>query len=295
MKKRLFCLLLAGVLALSGCAGGSLPPASPAGGSPSAEAPASVFSETVSPSAPPTPSAAPSPAQTTPSGDWSETYVDFLRDNYDNLNSLCYGGISGIGFIDLDLDGTPELLLFDIGASAALGAQFFDIVDGQVVCVSANNPDLGVAYGQGYFSNLYVDANYFDDFKLMEDLKSGEQYFLVESGNGAEDFYYREDIRFGGGGSVPLTLTSLLYHYESFSFDADGNAVPSGETFTQNGQSISKGEYDSQYAALFASAKVLDYTPQGVFLWEDESYDGTAESFLALAQTALDRYVPIDN
>jgi len=292
MKKRLFCLLLiAALLPLPGCGA----PAAPSP-SPTVQAtPAATAETTPEPSGTQevSPSPAPEPSAPEVYGDWAAIFTDFLRENYDSLNTLCYGGIAGVGFIDLDLDGTPELLLFDAGASAAMGVQFFDIADGREVCVSANNPDLRQPYGAGYFTDVYVNANYFDDFRLMEDQESGERYFLVESGNGAEDFLYREVIRFGRDGSGVLTLTSLLYRYESYSPDDSGNMVLSSANYTQNGQSITGAEYTAAYDALFASVKQTDYTPAGVFIWEVKDYDGGLESFLSLVQTAVERYIPI--
>ena len=138
-----------------------------------------------------------------------------------------------------------------------------------------------------------MNCNYFDDFRLVEDIATGERYFLIESGNGAEDFMYREVIRFGRGGGV-LTLTSLLYQIESYSLDGDGeNMVISQAFYEREGQSVSAEEYGAAYEALMASLRYADYSPAGAFIWEDKAYDGSAESFWRLVQTALSRYAPI--
>ncbi|MCL2343433.1 MAG: hypothetical protein FWC62_06010 [Firmicutes bacterium] len=296
MNRRVFCFIItalflcAALLPLTGCGA----PAMTGPPSPTVrETPVLTAEATPTPAAP-SPSATETPSHETASPyPWAEIYLHFLTANYDSLNTLCYGGIAGVGFIDLDLDGAAELLLFDAGASAAMGVQFFDIVDGQVVCISANNPDIGTAYGAGHFTDVYVDANYFEDFRLMQELRSGERYFLVESGNGDEGFLYREVIRFGRDGNGTLTLTSLLYRYESYSPDAGGDMVLSEARYAQGGQSIGAEEYTAAYNALFAAVKPADYTPAGAFIWENKNYDGTAESFLALVQTALSCYAPI--
>lgn len=225
-----------------------------------------------------------------------EQYRAFLDTNYDKLSELCYGGIAGVGFIDLDLDDIPELLIFDAGASAAMGVQFFDIVDGdgRVECVSANMLDLGVAFGGENLSELYVNANYFEDFRLTA-TADGEQSFHVISGNGAIDFGYSELIVFTGepveGAGKRLSLESLLYRYDDY--DAETGEIISTKC-TIAGQSVSVGEYESRLAQFTSSHEDAGYEAFGVFIWEDKSYTNDYAGFSAMLEKAIAGYINPD-
>ena len=211
-----------------------------------------------------------------------DLYIAFLSDNYQKLSDAFFGGISGIGFIDLDLDGGVEMLVFDAGASAAMGVQFFDIVDGKVECVSANMEAVGKTFGGEHFSSVVVNANHFSDFCLMQDKKTGEKFFMVESGNGAADFSYSELVRFGKSDGV-LTLESLMYKHEDY--DLDSGALKD-ESFKLAGKSAEKDEYDAAYKKIFDSAEKLPYAAMGAYLWERENYSSGKDGLLAMANAA---------
>ena len=68
---------------------------------------------------------------------WADSYIAFLDSNYDIFAALWPDGMGGAAFMDLDLDGTPEMVLFDQGASVSMGAHIFDLINGQVYCVSS--------------------------------------------------------------------------------------------------------------------------------------------------------------
>ncbi|MFB0919299.1 MAG: hypothetical protein QMB62_00220 [Oscillospiraceae bacterium] len=227
----------------------------------------------------------PSPAQSIPQLDNKprfDLYLAFLSDNYQELNDIFFGGISGVGFIDLDLDGGVEMLVFDSGASAAMGLQFFDIIDGKVECISANMEAAGKTFGGEHLSSVVVNANHFDDFRLMEDKVNKEKFFIVESGNGAADFSYSELIRFGNDDGV-LTLDSLMYKHEDY--DLDTGALK-GESFRLAGKNAEKGEYDAAYKKVFDSAEELPYTAMGAFQWERENYANGKDGLFSMANAA---------
>lgn len=222
--------------------------------------------------------------------DCFDIYKAFLDENFDRIAELCYGGIAGVGFIDLDIDGTPEMLLFDSGASASMGVQFFDITDGDgtVECVSANMLDLGQEFGGAHYSTVYVNANYFDDFRLMCS-DSGESRFFVESGNGALDFSYSELIEFSGTDGI-LGLSSVLYRYDDFDID-------SGETVSTHcsylGESISAGDYESRLSGFRNTWQDAGYEAFGVFIWEEKTYSTEYDGFMAMVNAAINGYVPL--
>ncbi len=234
--------------------------------------------------------------QPEPPGDWQTAYTNFLSDNYENIYALCYGGISGLGFIDLDLDGIPELVLFDSGASASMGVEFFDIVDenGTVGCVSACIPGLLSAYPAPTATGAYVNANFFDDFRLLQHT-SGMRAFWVTSMNGALDFMYEELMSFGSGGEVEgfgslLTLSSVLYRYEET--DMDSGEVLS-ERFERGGAEISREDYEALMAEHDANHQDTGYNASGIFSWSGSYEVSTREGFLSMVSAAIGAYVPV--
>ena len=282
IMRRFYCILILLLVfsLLCSCASGGIFPASR---SPSDKAeldsasPTDIGGNTSAPS--------PAPAKSIPQLDNKprfDLYISFLSDSYEELNDAFFGGITGIGFIDLDLDGGVEMLIFDTGASAAMGLQLFDIVDDKVECVSANMEAVGKAFGGDHFSSIIVNANHFYDFRLMEDKATGEKFFIVESGNGAADFSYSELIRFGKDDGV-LTLESLMYQRKEY--DVDTGVLVSA-SFKLAGKHAEKDEYDTAYKNFFDSAEELQYKAMGAFLWERESYDNGKDGLLAMAKAA---------
>ena len=237
------------------------------------------------PSQEPQPSSKPEPEENV---DWRGIYTDFLNDNYDKLSELVFGGIAGIGFADLDLDGVAELIMFDSGASASMGVQLFDIIDGKVQCISANMEDLGDEFGGDRFTKLFVNANLFEDFRLV---KNGDSaFFTVKSWNGALDFMYEEIITFGKGdetstGAV-LTMSSVAYRYDEYDVES-GDAVAS--RFERAGNSITEDEYN----AIMASVKSwtdMDLDVKGAFIWENTDYASGQSGLMAMVRDAIANY-----
>lgn len=263
--------------------------------------PAAVL-QTAAPTAEPSQSPAPSPAQASTEEpalpgleeyvpteeDWAGLYRQFTEDNFDVIAALWPDGMSGVGFVDLDLDGLPEMLLFDMGASATLGAQLFDIVDGTVVCVSSVNEAAAAAFGDEYFSPLFVCASYFEDFRLYND-DSGS-YFRVKSANGALETCWEEQIRFGRGEKDALVLSSIC-RVETQS-DVEGGVI-TAEYFQTAGLEATREAYDEAQTAL-AAAVDLEYEAMGVFLWNDmERYDTSLEGLLVMVDDAVAAYAPV--
>ena len=97
---------------------------------------------------------------------WADSYIAFLDSNYDIFAALWPDGMGGAAFMDLDLDGTPEMVLFDQGASVAMGAHIFDLIGGQVYCVSSALDSAAGAFNGSYFSSVHVNAGFFEAFRL---------------------------------------------------------------------------------------------------------------------------------
>lgn len=212
-----------------------------------------------------------------------QLYLSFLSDNYNAFASVMYSGISGIGFVDLDCDGGMEMIVFDAGASAAMGLQLFDIIDGKVECVSANLSEIGEQFGGENLSQKSINANYFYDFRLMANKQTGEKFFSITSGNGAVDFAYSELIRFGADGEN-LSLTSVFYKYEDFDEDT-------GDVTDANyrvGEKVCElAEYSAAKTAFEEENEDTQLEIKGVFAWESSSYTDGLDGLLAMADKAI--------
>ncbi len=219
---------------------------------------------------------------------WLPAYRSFLSDSFDVIAALWPDGISGIGFIDLDLDGMPELLLFDMGASAAMGVQIFDLVGEQVVCISSVNEGAAAAFGGEHFSAVSVCAQLFEDFRLVND---GEQsWFLVHSANGTPETSWEEFVRFGCDAEGVLTLRSLCR--SEIVSDVEADAIIA-ESYSVDGESCDAAQYAEAEAAAEAATD-LGYGAFGVFQWNDpERYDTSLDGLLVMLDDAAAGYTTI--
>ncbi len=216
----------------------------------------------------------------------TQTFLAFIKDSYPQLSEAFFGGISGIGFIDLDCDTGVEMLIFDSGASASMGLQFFDIIDDKVECVSANLTSVKDAYAKEHYSDVIVNANTFDSFRMMLDSATEKKFFLVSSGNGASVFTYKELIRFGSDNGV-LTLESLLYLCENFD-ETTGEATST--EYKVEGKPADKTAYDTKYQSIYSAAKDTGYEAKGAFAWNNtvEEYEASQSGLLKMAQKAVE-------
>ena len=219
---------------------------------------------------------------------WEEIYTGFLSENYTRLVDACGIGFAGIGFIDLDLDGMPEMLLFDNGTSSSMGVQFFDIVDGAVTCVSANIEAIGQAFGGEYLCNEVVNTKYFKNFRLMLNNDTGKQYFCIESANGAMNFQFKEMIRFSGEKGI-LSLESLFHSYIVYGGEST-NII--SEEYSVDGQTADADTYQAAADAFNTVNTDTQYSASGVFTW-DGAYPNTRDGLLSMAAAAANLFKPI--
>ena len=281
------------LLLLAGCGSSALPSSAPPT-APDSPAPTKTPApaETIAPDPESTPEQTPKPTAAPVA--WREIFEDFLRGSFSRLNELCLSGIAGVGFIDLDLDGVPELLIFDAGASASMGLQFFDIIEEDVFCVSANIEKLGEEFGGKYFDKDFVNANFFEDFRYYKSTETGEAFFLVVSSNGAEDFSYSRLVRFTGDGGI-LGLESLFFKYESFEFSSESDGFErSGADYLVGGNAVSSEEYEQALSAFMEKLEDQGYSAAGEFVWGVKDYSGSLEEFMSLVVSAAEKYVPVD-
>ena len=281
----LACSLLLG---LGACAAGQAAPSAVATAEPSAAPTETAEPDTslqAAPSDPATISDLVTPSPTPEAVDWAGIYTAYISENKEHLENFAYPGFTGAGFIDLDLDGTPELVLFDTGASAAMGVWLFDIVDGTVQCISSG-VTLDESHRGPWYSQLVINAGYFEDFMLYRSTQ-GDSFF-ISSGNGAEDFYYRELIRFGRNENDVLTLESVAFQYVEN--DLDGNVVSA--RYTLSGQDADEAAYNAFMEQFQEDYIYSGYEPAGVFIWGEEQFAPENDGLLQMIQAAVDAYVP---
>lgn len=219
---------------------------------------------------------------------WQESYLTFLSDNYDIFAALWPEGLAGVGFMDLDLDGTPEMLIFDLGASATMGVQLFDLVDGQVYCVSSVMDSASGAFDPKYFTTVSVCASYFESFRLLR----GEDgcAFWVESANGTLESAWSEIIRFESAEGV-LTPVSVCSRYLESNPET---GVIFREEYTV-GDAASDEEGYALAAMPYTQGEDMGYEGSGLFLWNNmKHYDTTYEGFMAMAEDAATAYRPLE-
>ena len=219
---------------------------------------------------------------------WRDSYLGYLENNYSTLISLWPDGISGVGFIDLDLDGTPEMVLFDQGASSAMGAQLFDLIDGKVWCVSSTLDSAGAVLGSDYMSSVDICASFFESFRLT--LLDQGWRFWIDSANGTLETTWDEIVRFDGVNGVLTPVSVCARHLES---DVNTGLVVS-EAYTVGGAAGSAADYQ-QASSVYIGGQDAGYEAGGVFLWNDmNAYGTTSQGLMAMARDAADRYTPVN-
>ena len=218
---------------------------------------------------------------------WQDAYIGFLDSHYDTFAALWPDGMSGVGFMDLDLDGTPEMIVFDQGASAAMGAQLFDLVNGQVYCVSSALDSAGLSFDGTYLSGVDVWTGFFESFRLSR--TAAGWCFWVDSANGTMETAWDEIVRFDCADGV-LTPVSVAYRYLEFD---PASGLVSAERYTTAGAATDAAGYAAA-AGIYQDAQDAGYDGAGVFLWNDmDRYDTSREGLLTMAQDAAAAYRPI--
>ena len=212
----------------------------------------------------------------------AEVFRTFLSENYEKLNEASFNNIAGLGFIDLDLDGSREMLVFDAGASASMGVNIFDIIDGTVECVSASMIPIGEAFGGRHLSAISISANFLEDFRLMEDA-NGERFFMVKSFNGNDEFFFDEQIRFSNRDNV-LEPVSLMYKYEEFNSET-GEIIK--QAFRLGTEDATADDYNSFHSRFAVENIDTALECQGFFVWEISNYSGDFASFMTIVDKAL--------
>ena len=217
---------------------------------------------------------------------WADSYIAFLDSNYDIFAALWPDGMGGAAFMDLDLDGTPEMVLFDQGASVSMGAHIFDLIGGQVYCVSSALDSAVGAFNGSYFSSVHVNAGFFEAFRLSK--TEAGWCFWVDSSNGTMETAWDEIVRFDNGAGV-LTPVSVCQRY--LEFDMYSGMVVT-ENYSVGGAATDNVGYD-RASLVYQAGQDAGYEAKGVYRWDSDAYTATREGLLALVRDAAAVYVPI--
>lgn len=285
MRKPLAALLALTIsFILAGCSGEPAETQDPGSDLLNSEPPASEQLPSKTPESPEiSESPDPSPAPSDGDAETAALFRDFVYNNYDKLAELTGNSISGIGFIDLDLDGDREMLLFDDGASASMGVNIFDVTDDGIRCISANMEALATEFGNGETSAITINANLMEDFRLLENTETGERFFVVESYNGNIESSFSELIRFDRTDSG-LDLCSVYYKYEEYDTDT-GEVI--NQSFRVGSTDAMISGYNTFVANFNSDNADLGLECVGVFIWEAPEYTKSRDQFMSLLDQAL--------
>ena|GEM_PF-942920 len=245
---------------------------------------------------PPT-DAAPPPEPTpvaVPDEQWEGKFRTFIEAEYDKIFESFVSGIAGLGFIDLDFDNSPELIIFDLGASTSMGVQIFDVIGGEVECIAANIPLVGEVFGRGHLSSAAISANEFAAFRLIRERATGTPLFIAHSVNGAVDFLNSEIITFRRGAADEVVVSKFLSKFEEYAESDDGERILSSQRFEYRGEEIDEERYSSAMAEFEANYEDADYEAHGVFIWENAAYEREFQGLVAMFDAAVKAYIPPD-
>ena len=187
--------------------------------------------------------------------DYKEIYFDFLKDELITKNTYHWRYAT---LEDLNLDGTPELIMCDSGATVSCGVYIFQIIDNKVQ----------LRYAGGYTWEEYVNKDYsinndyfnstISNEKLMANLpsySSGGTYFSLRKNKYTDELLY---VYFSRAGGIDFNKETLLSFSKDEIFNASENFYGNvekdegtGDIVSSNycidGNAVSEEDYDTAY------------------------------------------------
>ena len=159
--------------------------------------------------------------------------------------------------IDLNFDGTPELLLFGPGTRDGAQAMHIFTIDGdsvQLIYRGWGDMDAFKLYckaGSNIHAFTFVSARW--------DMTSWEGAYYLTNADTKMD--------------RDFSLDAIFARFsERHDFDDEGNELD--PTYTFNGKEVSKTDYDQLTDNMFAGYEELPYRPVGM-IWDSEGYGDT--------------------
>lgn len=199
--------------------------------------------------------------------DYKEIYFDFLKDELITKNTYHWGYAT---LADLNLDGTPELIMCDSGATVSCGLYIFQIIDNIVQ----------LRYAGGYTWEEYVNKNYsinkdyfnstISSEKLMANplsYSSGGTYFSLRKNKYTDEVLY---VLFSRAGGIDFNKETLLSFSKDEIFNASENFCSNvekdegtGDIVSSNyyidSNTVSKEDYDAAYNEFIDTWQETDY------------------------------------
>lgn len=213
---------------------------------------------------------------------WESAYTAFLT-NEGELPEALNIAVNGAGLADLDVDGTPELILFDPGSGASNGINIFDIdANGQVVCVSA------ASMFNGGFTPISIFGSDANMFHLVKTEPGQLAYYCISS-NSTEGYAYEAYISFVQGDL--LSLKELAFVEE----EADP-AFPDEKSYRYrvDGNETTDDAYVRKVDAFLGNAEELPANVSAVML-TDKGDTSDMQGALEMFKEAAAKYQPLEN
>jgi len=183
---------------------------------------------------------------------WQKAYVEFileLKDCFEKGKSEREGYLAYVQLNDLNMDGVPELLVSDDGASASPTVGFYQLIDGKVMKIG------GYTAAQDYLEgkDMVLDTAGLVPYARMgsawitlrKNVNTGElKYFLgSHNGTGCESFGETVGVVIGDNGEIG---SEKLFEYLEVYEDFDQEKIQNSE-YTVSGTTVSKEDYDKKY------------------------------------------------
>ena len=179
------------------------------------------------------------PTTTTEATTKADSYKTLYKSKLDALVDE-YGSVNGGKLVDLDGDGTQEMILY-YGKVPNLAVEIFTVKDDEVVSVYSGKA--GVRYGQ-------TDASY--QIWLNESVTPSVVVLFDSEDEWEDEQVYAVSVS-GGTASVEELKAST----DGENDDPDRSWL---ENCTINGKSVSQSEYNTEYERLRTGAEIIDPT-----------------------------------
>jgi hypothetical protein len=173
--------------------------------------------------------------------------------------------------MDLDANGTAELLVYNPGASKSMGCEIYTVEDGEVKSFNGNS--IAVYYATGIKTTLAPLSAHFTDIILWanpsntqnaaeyqrgrfiqcEDVESGQSGSILLSQNGNETHFWSDIYFFSSAQDGTLQITKMAgYEYKSHDYYDNTSGT---DLWYVNENEVSKEEHDRLVAGIFAGIK----------------------------------------
>ena len=151
-----------------------------------------------------------------------------------------YGSVNGGKLVDMDADGTPEMIVY-YGSVPDLTVEIYTVQDKKAVSVYQGTA--GVRYGQ-------TDASY--QIWLNESISPTALILFASTDEWEDETIYAVSISNGAASTEELKAAT-----DGENDDPDRSWL---QNCSINGESVSEGDYNTEYERLKTGAEIIDPT-----------------------------------